>query len=118
MRRTAGEELRANIAELADRETVAAREMWLVSLDEPTAELFATTADHSDVCVLAVAYANRIRASVAETDRADVRCVRTETPICVLGVPTCFMEQLIPTMRRNGVTGRYRKAGTEREYRF
>lgn len=116
--RRAGEALRAEIARMSDEALARNQPKWLVSLDEPTERLFATRADGSLANLLAVLYGDRIASRTLDTDRADVACVVSEVPMCVLGVTEQFMPLLVPTLRANGVRGSYHKAGTEIEYRF
>lgn len=104
--------------ELADRATERARAFWFVHLDEPTTTLYAKRDGHADANLMAVLYADRMPARIAETDRDGVMCVRTETPICVLACAEEFMRTLMATLRANGCHGHYRKAGTRREYKF
>ena len=91
---------------------------WTVVLDEPTDTLFATTDDNADTNLRAVLYSDREPARTVPTDTQGVACVRTETPICALYVAEGFMRTLMATLRANGCTGHYRKAGTDRWYEF
>lgn len=116
--RRPGEILHDEIARLSVEATEANQPKWLVSLDMPTDTLFATTDDHSHTSLLAVLYGNRERATIADTDTPGVACVRTETPITVLGVSQQFMPSLIATLRANRRRGFYRQAGTNRDYTF
>ena len=115
--RTSSEILAANIREMADR-AAERGPFWLVSLAEPTDTLFATTADHAHTNLMASLYADRMEFETVATDRQGVVCIRTKTPICVLGVGEDFMRLLVATLRQNMVHGTYRKAGTSKEYEF
>lgn len=106
------------IREAADKAAERERDWWLVSLDEPTSTLFATTADHADVNLMATLYGDRHTFTTTDTDTEGVACVVTDAPVCVLAAPESFMRTLMQTIRANGLTGTYRKAGTQESYRF
>lgn len=107
------------IRELADKAVERNQPMWMVRLDEPTEVLYATKADHSSTNLLAVLYSNYgMYWTTYKTDRQDVMCIRTTTPICVLGVAEEFMGKLMATLRANSMHGTYHKAGTRESYRF
>ena len=103
---------------MSDAALDANQPKWLVSLDEPTDAIFATTDDHAHTNLMAVLYADRLPFVATETDRAGVTCVRTSVPVCVLGVTQQFMPLLMATLRANGRHGTYRQAGTSKEYMF
>ena len=115
---TPGERLRGEIARMSDAALDANQPKWLVSLYEPTDVLYATTADHSDTNLLAVLYSDRMEYGTFGTDRQGVLCIRTKTPVCVLGASEQFMPLLMSTLRANGCHGTYRQAGTKRKYGF
>ena len=52
------------------------------------------------------------------TDREDVDLLEFGAPLEVLAVEHARMEGLMHVLRANGCHGRYREAGTEREYEF
>ena len=52
------------------------------------------------------------------TDNPDVDCFRFEYEVETMCVEERYMGGWMEVIRMNGLHGRYRKAGTEKEYRF
>jgi len=115
------EDIERAIAE--ERRRFGALEPWWVMFDNGPAEaLWCSTPEGGDgYDVLAVArtlYYNRIRfVTVTSTDpalvRLDLRDVREH-----LAVAESDMGRVMAAVRRSGLHGHYRKAGTDREYAF
>ena len=115
------EDIERAIAE--ERRRFGALEPWLVMFDNGPAEaLWCSTPESGDgYDVLAVArtlYYNRIRfVTMTSTDpalvRLDLRDVREH-----LAVAESDMGRVMAAVRRSGLHGHYRKAGTDREYGF
>jgi hypothetical protein len=91
--------------------------IWWVWLDEPPERVLCQRGVH-DINVIGALVCNRIDFSVTETDRTDVCAVTSDVPMCVITMPEGFMKGFVGCMRANHLTGRYRKSGTEQEYRF
>lgn len=106
-----------------EREYVGRMEPWWVVFEGgPIDSLWCSTPEGGDgYDLLAVArtlYHNRARfAAMASTDpalvRLDLKDVREH-----LAVAESDMGRVMAAVRRTGLHGRYRKAGTDKEYRF
>lgn len=114
------EDIERAIAE--ERRRFGALEPWWVVFDGPAEALWCSTPESGDgYDVLAVArtlYYNRIRfVTMTSTDpalvRLDLRDVREH-----LAVAESDMGRVMAAVRRSGLHGHYRKAGTDREYGF
>lgn len=92
-------------------------DIWCVRTDEPLGRIFCK--DGMELARVAGALmCVRERFEVMGTNVAGVSCVEPSAPVTVLAVPDSFMPGLMAALRANGAHGTYRKAGTEREYRF
>ena len=105
------------IREAAERHVDANEPIWWVWLDEPPERVLCQRGVH-DINVIGALVCNRIDFRVLETDREDVSVVVSDVPMCVITMPEGFMRGFVGCMRANHLKGRYRKSGTEQEYRF
>jgi hypothetical protein len=96
--------------------------LWWVTLDEPTDEIWASTPESGDgwsLCAFAQAlYGNGRRFSVERTTDPRVALIRLEVPVEHLVVFEEGMPAVMRSLRAYCQHGKYRKAGTEKEYRF
>jgi len=114
----------AELAEAA-RQAKARRgrlEPWWVRFETPTDQLWATTPESGEgwtLCAIArTLYAmGRTFEVVRSTDPAQA-LVRSSVPLEFLAVDEGDMKLVMAAVRRSGLHGHYRKAGTEKEYRF
>lgn len=96
--------------------------LWWVYLDEPRERLWATTSeDGRGASMFAFArtlYGMDARFAVRESTARDVVLFELAAPVERLVVEEGDMRAVMGSLRRFGVHGRYRKAGTGREYEF
>lgn len=104
------------------QERRASVELWWIVFDEPRTRIWATTPEDGDgwsLCAFARSlYGMGVGFSARDTTQAGVACVELATSVGHLVVDEQDMETVMRSLRRFGVHGRYRKAGTEREYEF
>lgn len=92
-------------------------EVWWVILDEPLSQV--TTSDGEELaCLWGVLYGMRADHSASKHEVGDmtITVLRTEQEALVVQEPS--MRTFMRIIRANGIHGVYRKAGTDREYRF
>lgn len=96
--------------------------LWWVYLDEPRERLWATsTCDGKGSTMFAFArtlYGMDVGFAVRDTTADDVVLMELAVPVERLVVEESDMKPVMEALRRFGVHGRYRKAGTGREYVF
>lgn len=90
---------------------------WWVALDAPCRGLFAADGEEARA-VAAVAVGMGLRISRRDTDQAGVSYWEMDPERERLVADERHMAALMRAVRRSGLHGSYRMAGTEREYRF
>jgi len=117
--------VKRSLAEVLHDGVIAARiaterngPIWGVTLDDPPTQLFCDRDNFELPNTVAVLSACRIPISMSKTDNDNVALVNAEHPICSLGVPEPFMPLFVGTLRKNGLHGKYRQSGTDKEYEF
>lgn len=107
----------------AERERRGRMEPWWVIADPPFFEhVWCTTREagegHDLTVVARVLYACGVTFSVTRSTDPGMARVDLDVPREHVAVDESDMAAFMGAVRRTGIHGRYRKAGTDREYRF
>ena len=114
----------AELAEAARQASVRRGrvEPWWVKFDVPTDRLWCTTPESGDgftLCAVArTLYGMGREFKVRRSSDERMALVEVRTPQEFLAVEESDMALVMVAVRATGLHGTYRKAGTEREYRF
>lgn len=97
--------------------------VWWVEFDEPVERVwcerqYCPVVFNADYGITWAGVDTRHYPRQVPTDRDGVCCIEFGVPITLMALEERFMEGWMHVVRSNGIHGHYRKAGTEREYRF
>ena len=105
------------------RRRVEETKVWWVRFDSPVELVFCDRAHAASVlnADYGISWAGvgvSHRPKRLQTDDPETVCFKFEAPIEAMAVEEAFMGGWMQVVRSNGYHGTYRKAGTEKEYRF
>lgn len=90
--------------------------LWWVEFDELVESVLVDQDEM--VAWVRTLFCDRLSCQRRKTDREGVWQLVLTAPQSFVVVEECDMRLVMRALRRNGITGFYRKAGTEKEYRY